>query len=75
MKLGLDIADIVIIICGIAVMYAVSKISAKKGSVREALYERPVLSAFLTCALLICVIMLGNYGIGYDASQFIYDQF
>ena len=74
MRLGLDLTDIVIILCGIAIMYTVSKISAKK-SIRESLYERPVLSACLTGALVICVIMIGNYGIGYDASQFIYDQF
>ena len=74
MSLGLDLTDIIIILCGIAIMYTVSKISAKK-SIRESLYERPVLSACLTGALVICVIMIGNYGIGYDASQFIYDQF
>ena len=74
LNLGLGITDIVIILCGVVIMYAVSKASAK-GSVREWMYERPVISSCLTCALLICVIMIGNYGIGYDASQFIYDQF
>ena len=74
LDLGLGITDIAIILCGVVIMYAVSKASAK-GSVREWMYERPVISSCLTCALLICVIMIGNYGIGYDASQFIYDQF
>jgi len=74
MKLGLGTADIVIILVGVVIMFTVSKISAKR-DIREELYKRPALSAALFCLLLICVIMIGNYGIGYDASQFIYDQF
>ena len=55
-------------------MFAVSKICAKR-NLREYLYERPALSAAVFGALFVCVILFGAYGVGYDASQFIYDQF
>jgi hypothetical protein len=71
MELGLGVADWMIVLIGIAIMYAVSKMSAK-GSVRERLYSRPVLSAVLCGVMFIAVIMLGVYGFGYDASGFIY---
>jgi hypothetical protein len=73
-ELGLTLADIAIVLAGVCVIFTVSKISAK-GSVREKLYKRPALSAVLCSALFVCVIMLGAYGVGYDASQFIYNQF
>ena len=73
-KLGLTYADIVIVLAGVCVIFVVSKLSAKR-SVRERLYDRPALSALVCSALFVCVIMLGAYGVGYDASQFIYNQF
>lgn len=73
-KLGLAAADFIIILCGVAVVFAVSKLSAKQ-SVRERLYQRPVVSAVLCGLLFIAVITFGAYGVGYDASQFIYNQF
>ena len=72
--LGLKLTDYVILAVGIAVMSAVSFASAKK-SVRERLYEKPVLSWLLCGALIVAVVLFGAYGIGYDASQFIYNQF
>lgn len=74
LKLGLSAADLVIIALGVLLMFAVSKICAT-GSVRERLYARPVLCYACIGALFIAVILLGAYGFGYDASQFIYDQF
>ena len=73
-ELGLDAADWIIILVGILIVSVVSRLSAK-GSVRERLYNRPVLAWTLCGALLVCVILFGAYGIGYDASQFIYNQF
>jgi D-alanyl-lipoteichoic acid acyltransferase DltB (MBOAT superfamily) len=72
--LGLNLTDFAIILAGVCIVYLVSNAHAK-GSVRERLWARPVLSAVLCGAMLICVIMLGTYGVGYDASQFIYNQF
>ena len=74
-ELGLSAKDFIIVLVAVLVVYTVSALSAK-GSVRERLYGRPVLSACLFGTLLIAVIMLGAYGVGYDASQFIYgDRF
>jgi hypothetical protein len=73
-ELGLSAADLLIVLCAITVVFAVSKIGART-NIREWLYERPALSALLCSALIIAVIMLGAYGVGYDASQFIYNQF
>ncbi len=74
MKLGLTGADWIILAVGIAVITAVSSLSAR-GSVRERLYDRPILSWTLCGALLVAVLLFGAYGVGYDASQFIYNQF
>ena len=72
--LGLSAVDYVIILCGCVIMFAVSKCGKQK-SVRDKLYDRPVLSACLVCLLFVSIILFGAYGIGYDASQFIYNQF
>lgn len=72
--LGLRLADYIIIFAGIGVMTVVSSLSAKK-SVRERIYDKPLLSWTLCGALLVAIVLLGAYSIGYDASQFIYNQF
>lgn len=73
-QLGLSPADFVIIALGVLVVFVVSKTSATR-SVRERLYERPILSAVLFGVLFIVTVTFGAYGVGYDASQFIYNQF
>ncbi len=72
--LGLGVADFVIVGIGVLLMFAVGRCE-QKGSIRAYLAERPLLSATLACLLFIAVILFGAYGIGYDASQFIYNQF
>ena len=48
----------------------------RKGSVRKRVWEKSrVLSCCLTVVLLLTVLIFGAYGIGYDSSQFIYNQF
>ncbi|MBO7310169.1 MAG: MBOAT family protein [Clostridia bacterium] len=71
LELGLGVSDFLIIFIAIAVVFVVSKIS----DIREKLYQRPVLSAALCVTLFISIIMFGAYSVGYDASQFIYNQF
>ena len=73
-SLGLGLADYVIIGCGCAVMFAVSKVGEKR-SVRDRIYDKPALSWTLCGALFIAIILLGAYSVGYDTSQFIYNQF
>ena len=75
MKLGLSGLDYGIIAAGVGVLFTVSLIQ-EHGSVREALWEKSVwLRYSLTIALLLIVILMGHYGIGYNASNFIYNQF
>ncbi len=71
LDLGLSVTDIVIVAAAVTVVFAVSKIP----DIREKLYRRPVLCACLSTALFLSIILFGAYGVGYDASQFIYNQF
>lgn len=75
MKLGLIGLDYGILLAGIVVMFSVSVFQEKKGSVRALLWQRPVLRYSLVFVLLVIVLLLGSYGIGYNASNFIYNQF
>lgn len=75
LKLGLTGLDYGILLFGIGVVFTVSLLQEKKGSVREMLWQRPALRYVLVFALLVAVLLLGSYGIGYNASNFIYNQF
>ncbi len=72
--LGLRLADYMILAAGIAAMTAVGTLSARKG-VRERIYDKPALAWTLCGTLIIAALLFGAYGIDYDASQFIYNQF
>jgi hypothetical protein len=75
LKLGLTKLDYIILACAILVCFFVSLTQEKKGSVREILWEKPVLRNILIFALFLVIILMGSYGLGYDASDFIYNQF
>ncbi len=76
MKLGLSGLDYAVLGGSIAVLFAVSMFQEKHGSFREALQKKPaVLRYALIFTLFLVVILMGSYGIGYDASNFIYNQF
>lgn len=75
MNLGLSGLDYAIIFGGVLVWFMVSLIQ-EKGPVRERLWQKPVALRYcLIFALLVIVLLMGSYGIGYDASNFIYNQF
>lgn len=75
MQLSLTGADYFVLITGAVILFLAS-LWGRKGSVRKQVLEiSPVLSCALTVALLLAVIIFGAYGIGYDSSQFIYNQF
>lgn len=75
MNLGLNGLDYAILIIGVLVMILVS-LKQRKGSIRERLWKKPVVVRFLVYYVLIfAIVLLGAYSIGYDASQFIYNQF
>ena len=73
-KLGLDVKDYVIIAVSVIAVAVLSKLSQKM-DVRSKLCGKTTLSWLLAGAVLIAILLFGAYGIGYDASQFIYTQF
>ncbi len=75
LDLGLTGADYIILFAGLCLLITVSLIQ-RKGPVREriAKWKTPLRFA-LWYGLFLAVLLLGAYGIGYDASQFIYNQF
>lgn len=75
MKLGLTALDYGILAGGVVLMLAVSLVQ-RGGSVREKIAARAYPVRFvLWYGLFLVVLLMGAYGIGYDASQFIYNQF
>lgn len=74
-ELGLTGADWIAALAGTGLMLVVSLVQ-RKGSVREQLGARPFwVRALVWYLLLVAVLVFGAYGQGYDASQFIYNQF
>lgn len=75
LDLGLTGADYIILFAGLCLLITVSLIQ-RKGPVREriATWNAPLRFA-VWYGLFLAVLLLGAYGIGYDASQFIYNQF
>ncbi len=75
LALGLSALDYGILAAGVALMLLVS-LSQRSGSVREKIAKRPYALRFaLWYGLFLIVLLMGIYGVGYDASQFIYNQF
>lgn len=75
MALGLSAFDYIIILVGITVLITVSMVQ-RSGSVRTKIMTKPyAFRFFIWFGLFLLVLLFGAYGVGYDASQFIYNQF
>lgn len=75
LRLGLTKSDYVILVCSIVVMILVS-LWQEKGPVRQRVRMlSPVWRFCIWYGLFLCVLLFGAYGMGYDATQFIYTQF
>lgn len=75
MNLGLKMEDYVVLLIGFIILLTVS-LMQRSGSVRCKLAEKPHTVRYLVYyAISISILLLGAYGVGYDASQFIYNQF
>lgn len=75
LDMGLTLSDYIIAGCGVLCMFMVS-MAGRNGSVREKLAKKPYLVRYLVFSLLLLsVILFGKYGVGFDAKQFIYNQF
>ena len=68
--------DLGILAFGITLMSAVSLFQERGGSVRRFLWRKGEGLRFAALfALFLLVLLLGSYGVGYEASNFIYNQF
>lgn len=75
LALGLNVLDYVILAAGVLMLLGVSLLQ-RHGSVRGQLAGRAYPVRFIVWyGLFLIVLLMGAYGIGYDASQFIYNQF
>ena len=75
LQLGLDGADYIILILCVVLMTVVSLLQ-RKGKVRAQIADKSYPVRFVIWyGLFLAVLILGAYGVGYDASQFIYNQF
>ncbi len=73
--LGLDTWDWAILFAGLIICFTVSMIG-RSGSVREKIAAKPLVVRLAVWYILFAIILVfGHYGLGYDASQFIYNQF
>lgn len=73
--LGLSRADWLAAGLGILLMFGISVLQ-EKGSVRKRLAQKPAVIQYAAVfGMFLVVLVAGVYGHGYDASQFIYNQF
>ena len=73
--IGLSALDYFILLGGIILMFAVSLYGEKGGHVRVLLHKHYIIGSVCIFLLLLVVLLMGSYGIGYNASNFIYNQF
>lgn len=75
LTLGISAWDYAVVFVGVVVLLMVSLLQ-RRDSVRERLWRKPLTVQYLAVFLLVfAILVFGAYGIGYDASQFIYNQF
>ena len=76
LALGLTVPDFILIGLSVLLIFFVSRAGREKRlSEPDRLPAKPVLLCLCVCALVIAALVFGNYGQGYDASDFIYGQF
>lgn len=75
LELGLTGLDYGVLAAGTGLLLLVS-LMQRKGGVRERISGKPYPVRFVIWyGLLLAVLLMGAYGIGYDANQFIYNRF
>ena len=71
---GLGVAEWCVILGGVVVINVFDRLGRVTPTHRRAA-ANPILWFASVCALIVVILIFGAYGIGYDASQFIYQQF
>lgn len=75
MQIGLNMSDYIVLFAGMMLLILVSLLQ-RKGKVRDRIAGYPYYLRFaIWYGLFLVVLLMGVYGIGYEASQFIYNQF
>jgi D-alanyl-lipoteichoic acid acyltransferase DltB (MBOAT superfamily) len=75
LNLGLSGADYVIVLVSVLLMFFVS-MAGRRESVRTCLSRKPyAVRCGIYMTLFFATLLLGRYGVGFDAQQFIYNQF
>ncbi len=74
-NIGLAAADYVVILAGVMIMLIVSMLSRSRPIVERLKSRSFALRYVLFLLLFLSIIVFGVYGIGYESSNFIYNQF
>ncbi len=73
--IGISYADYAVIIVGVFIIFVVSMLQ-RSGSIRQKLSQKNYCVRYVIFLLLfLAIVVFGTYGIGYESSQFIYNQF
>ena len=75
LKLGLASHDYILLAAGLAIVFGVSLCKVKWGSIRGLLYAKKPVFYVTMGVLFVGILVFGAYGIGFDSSGFIYNQF
>ena len=74
LQLGLAVGDWCVLAVGVLITFTVSRLG-KTQCLRERIAKRPVLYCAVMTFGAVAILIFGTYGVGYDASNFIYGQF
>ncbi len=73
--LGMDLYDFAILIVSLLTLFIV-QLLARKGSVRGKLFKQNIIFRWgIIYSLIFSIVIFGCYGVGYNATAFIYGQF
>ena len=75
LNIGLSATDYVILAAGTVIMFCASLLQRRK-ALRDRVSELPYPLRFIIWfGMFLIILLMGAYGVGYDSSQFIYNQF
>ena len=74
LSFGLKITDFILLAAGVALITIVSHMG-REVPMRRKIAASPISTCAVICLLILLIAIFGAYGIGYDSTQFIYNQF